>query len=153
MPRGYTLMELMVVLIIMVSLFALVAPNFSTASTSNELRAASRQMVAALREARSHAVTTRNITAFTLDLEQGTFQVDGRRTVQLPSQLELTLVTGQSELRGKGRATIRFYADGSSTGGLITLASEGRVLQLEVAWLTGRITAREVLAADKQEMS
>jgi general secretion pathway protein H len=141
---GYTLIELLVVLSIMAGLFAVVPPLFSSASSANEVRAISRQMTAVLRQARSNAVAVRAPIDFTLDLEQRRYQLPDRPPVQLPADLELTMITGESELRGKGRGAIRFFADGSSTGGRITLSSSNHVRQLDVEWLSGRVTATEL---------
>jgi hypothetical protein len=35
--------------------------------------------------------------------------------------------------------TIRFYADGSSNGGLIEMASKEAVHRISIDWLTGRV--------------
>jgi general secretion pathway protein H len=145
--QGFTLIELLVVLSIMAALFAVVPPLFSSASSANEVRAISRQMTAVLRQARSNAVATRAPIDFTLDLEQRRYQLADRPPVQLPADLELTMITGQSELRGRGRGAIRFFADGSSTGGRITLSNNVHVRQLDVEWLSGRVTATELPSA------
>lgn len=142
--QGYTLMELLVVLTIIAALFAVVPPLFSSASSANEVRAYARQMSSALRQARSNAVATRAPVTFTLDLEHHNYQLAGAHAVQLPADLQLTLITAESELRGQGRGAIRFFADGSSSGGRITLANDASARQLDVAWLTGRITVNEV---------
>lgn len=142
--HGYTLIELLVVLTIMAGLFAVVPPLFTSASSANEMRAIAREMTTALRQARSNAVAARAPTEFVLDLEQRRYQLAGRPPVQLPTDVELTLITGESELRGKGRGAIRFFADGSSTGGRITLSNRAAVRQLDVAWLTGRVAAVEL---------
>lgn len=145
--HGYTLIELLVVLSIMAALFAVVPPLFSSASSANEVRAISRQMTAVLRQARSTAVAARAPIDFTLDLEQRRYQLSDRPPVQLPADLELTMITGESEFRGKGRGAIRFFADGSSTGGRITLSNSNHVRQLDVEWLSGRVTATELPSA------
>lgn len=136
-------MELLVVLTIIAALFAVVPPLFSSASSANEVRAAARQMCSALRQARSNAVAARTPVAFTLDLEQHTYQLAGAHPVQLPADMELTLITAESELRGHGRGAITFFADGSSSGGRITLANARSTRQLDVAWLTGRVAVNE----------
>lgn len=145
-PRGYTLLELLVVLAIMAGMLATVPPLFSSATSGTELRAAARQMSAALRQARSSAITGRAPVAFILDLERQRYQVEGRPEVALPAGLELTLLTAESELQGNGRGAIRFYADGSSSGGRITLATSTAAETIEVAWLSGRVALREVSA-------
>ncbi|HEY0633946.1 MAG TPA: GspH/FimT family pseudopilin [Gammaproteobacteria bacterium] len=142
--RGYTLLELLVVLAIMAGLLTLAPPLFSSAASSTELHAATRQMSAALRQARSHAVATRTPVAFILDLERQRYQVEGRSEVSLPAKLELTLITAESELRGNGRGAIRFYADGSSSGGSITLSIPRAADTIEVAWLSGRVVVSAV---------
>jgi len=136
-------MELLVVLTIIATLFAVVPPLFSSASSANEVRAAARQMCSALRQARSNAVAARKPVTFVLDLERHNYQMAGAHLVQLPADLELTLTTAESELRGHGRGAITFFADGSSSGGRITLANGRSARQLDVAWLTGRVVVNE----------
>lgn len=137
-------MELLVVLTIIAALFAVVPPFFSSALSANEVRAAARQMGSALRQARSNAVAARAPVAFILDLERHNYQMAGAHPVQLPAELDLTMITAESELRGHGRGAITFYADGSSSGGRITLANGRSIRQLDVAWLTGRVAVNEV---------
>lgn len=140
---GYTLLELLVVLTIVAGTLALAPPMFSSAVTANEPRTAARQVMAALRYARSTAVSSRHPVAFTLDLDQRRYQVDGRPAVDLPQTLAFTLVTAETEVRSGGSGAIRFYADGSATGGRITLGNDASSFRLDVAWLTGRVTMLE----------
>ncbi len=42
-----------------------------------------------------------------------------------------------------GRGGIRFYPDGSSTGGRVTLSLEGLQMRVDVEWLTGRVRITE----------
>jgi general secretion pathway protein H len=144
-PRrgGYTLVELLVVLLIMSAVLALVPPLFDRGLSSTELRSVAREMMAAMRDARSTAVSTRSPVAFTLDLEQRHYQVDERRRVALPETLRLELLTGQSELRGRGAGAITFYSDGSASGGEVTLLAEARRIRLDVDWMSGRVSWHE----------
>ena len=45
-----------------------------------------------------------------------------------------------SRRSGLSVRTIRFYSDGSSTGGRITVASGERKYLVDVDWLTGRVS-------------
>lgn len=141
--RGVTLIELLVVLVLMSALLALVPPLFDRGLSSTEINAAAREMMAAMRYARSTAVSRRQPIAFTLDLEQHHFHVDGRRPVTLPRALQLELVTAESELQGRGAGSITFFADGSATGGSLTLVAEARQIRLDVDWLSGRVTLND----------
>lgn len=140
---GYTLLELLLVLAIAAGLLSLVPPMFGSAISANEPRTAARQVMAALRYARSEAVSLRQPVAFTLDLEQRRYQVDGRPVVPLPPSLQLSLVTADSEVHGSGRGAIRFFADGSASGGRITVGGAVSRYEVDVAWLTGQVTLLE----------
>ena len=53
--------------------------------------------------------------------------------------LELKLFTAQSDIISEHRGAIRFYPDGGSTGGRVTLAAGERKFEVDVDWLTGRV--------------
>jgi len=137
---GFSLVELLVVLVIVVLAVAVVPPLFMGVGSTAELRGASRQLAAGLRSARSHAVLKQNETTLTVDLEARHFQVTGdTRKVSLPNNVVVKLYTAQSELSNESSGNIRFFPDGSSTGGHITLANERLEYTVNVDWLTGRI--------------
>lgn len=140
--RGFTLLELLVVLVIMTLMVSLVPPLLSGVGLTTEVRGATRQLAAGLRAARSEAVTRQRPAALTVDLEQRRFTVDGRSgSVALPNEddVAIRLYTAQSELVDAKRGSIRFFPDGTSTGGYVAL-NEGKVeYRVKVDWLTGRI--------------
>jgi general secretion pathway protein H len=139
-PLGFTLIELVVVLAILGLAYALVPPLFSGARATAELKGATRQLAAGLRQARNYAVARRTEGVLTLDVEKRDFSVSGdTRTYRLPRQLQLKLVTAQREVVNDKQASIRFYADGSSNGGRISLGSGEHSLEVDVNWLTGRV--------------
>ncbi|MEZ5584105.1 MAG: GspH/FimT family protein [Candidatus Competibacteraceae bacterium] len=137
---GFSLVELLVVLVILVLVVAVVPPLFMGVGSSAELRGAARQLAAGLRAARSNAVLKQNDAILTVDLEARQFQVSGdTRKVSLPGDVEVKLYTAQSELLNESSGNIRFFPDGSSTGGHITLANGRLEYTVNVDWLTGRI--------------
>lgn len=141
---GFTLLELLVVLVLMVLVYSMAAPMFSTAKPGMELKGAARQLAAGLRKARSQAVTHKEPAALTLDLEGRRFEVSGdKESYRLPPTLDLTLFTAQSEARRGQVGAIRFYPDGSSTGGRVTLAVGQRKTHVNVDWLTGHVAILE----------
>ena len=138
--RGFTLIELLVTLAILGLAYALVPPLFSSARATTELKGATRQLAAGLRQARNYAVTRRTEAVLTLNVEKRDFTVSGdTRTYSLPRQLQMKMVTAQREVVDDKSAAIRFYADGSSNGGRITLAAGERSFNVDVNWLTGRV--------------
>lgn len=138
--RGFTLVELLVVLAIMAAAYAIAAPMISAGMSGTELKSAARQVAAGLRKARSEAVTRKNEVALNLDLELRQFELSGeKRIYSLPKSIEVGLYTAQSELKNDKTGSIRFYPDGSSTGGRITVGVGERKLYVNVDWLTGQV--------------
>ena len=138
--RGVTLLELLIVLSIMAILAAMVVPIFGGGVSTGELKGATREIAAGLRFARSEALATRQETRVVLDLEQRSFQVErDARTHTLPKQIEIKLFTAQSDLVSEKIGAIRFFPDGGSNGGRVTLAAGERKFDVDVDWLTGRV--------------
>jgi general secretion pathway protein H len=137
---GVTLLELLVVLAIMGLVAAFVVPLFGGGVPTAELKSAARQVAAGLRLARSEALATRQETRVLLDLEQRTMRLERDAQARaLPRGIEMKLFTAQSDLVNDRVGAIRFYPDGGSNGGRITLASGERKYEVDVDWLTGRV--------------
>lgn len=137
--QGFTIIELLIVLVITVLGFAVVAINMSGGRDTLEIKAAVMDIVSALRYVRGQALMTHRDTALTIDLESNSYTVSGREQVHLiPESISVTVVTAQSELTGKGQGSIRFFPDGSSTGGRITLENAKAVWQIDINSLTGQ---------------
>lgn len=142
--RGFTLLELLVVLIVAVLLIAVVPPLLSGLAASTELRGAAMRIAAALRFTRNAAVTRHREEALLVDLAQRRFQVSAEgRQLALPQDIGIGLHTAQSELLTGDLGSIRFFPDGSSTGGHIDLSSGRLGYRINVDWLTGRVTVQE----------
>ncbi len=138
--RGFTLLELTVVLFVVVLGFSVIGLNLSSGNDSTEIKAAARDIVSALRYARGQALMTRQETTLTVDLGDNSYTVSGRdKNYQIPEAIDVTVVTAQTELSGEGTANIRFFADGSSTGGRITLERGNGAWKVDINWLTGHI--------------
>lgn len=139
-PKGFTLLELLVVLGLATLLLAVVPPLITSALPGVELKSSARRIAAGLRLAREEAVRSGRDVAFTLDLERRSFEVEGGyRPVALPKALKLKLVAAESEMLAEGVGAVRFYPDGSSTGGRIVVSLDNSGWQVGVQWLTGRI--------------
>jgi general secretion pathway protein H len=146
--RGFTLLELIVVLFIVVLGFSVVGINLSSGNDSTELKVAARDIVSALRYARGQALIYHQETTVTLDLAENTYTVSGQDKVYpISKAIDVTVVTAQSELT-EGSASIRFFADGSSTGGRINLELGKAAWQIDINWLTGQIELDETDASE-----
>lgn len=139
-PAGVSLLELLVVLMVIAIVSAVVIPTLGNGVSNTELRGAARQLAAGLRLARSEAVSQRRETFLVLDVAGRRFKVD-RDPVEhaLPRDVELKLFTAQKDLVDDKVGSIRFFPDGGSNGGRITVGSGERKYEVDVDWLTGRV--------------
>jgi general secretion pathway protein H len=137
---GFTLIEIVLVLVIGVAAYLLILAIPMRGASTADLKAAARGLASGLRQAQTIAMATKRDTALTLDLDTREYTVTGDDTVrQLAKELDLKLFTAQSEATSERRGAIRFYPDGSSTGGRITVASGERKYLVDVDWITGRV--------------
>lgn len=137
---GFTLLELLVVLALLAMTYALIPPMVNIGGSTVELKAGARQVAAGLRNARSRAVASRGETTLTLNVEARSFRLSGDdKPRNLPRQATISVYTAQGEVVDANTAAIRFYPDGSSTGGRVTLAMGERKFLIDVDWLTGQV--------------
>ena len=146
--RGFTLLELMVVLAIAGLLFSLGGPSVRTLSATMEYRDAVRQIVSAAKNARRDAFaqgvpmdllidTDRNRFALTADSPA----VSADEFAALPEALDITVVYAAEVSPKPGLAAIRFYPAGGSSGGEISVARpNGAGVNLSIDWLLGDVT-------------
>jgi general secretion pathway protein H len=138
---GFTLVEVIVVLAIAVAALGLVSSLVFRGPSTADLKAAARTLASGLRQAQSMAMATRRDALLTVDVDTREYwlpnEPDARK---LPEGLDLKLFTAQSEAVSEKRGAIRFYPDGSSTGGRITVQSGERRFLVDVDWLTGRVS-------------
>jgi general secretion pathway protein H len=139
--RGFTLIEVVVVLGVIALVTALVLPMMSGTQSKADVQASARDLAAALRLTRNFAMTHGHTEAFTVDTTSGAFRAGssaGPRRVA--SGVNLVLITATQEQIDEHTGSIRFFADGSSTGGGIRLSKGNNRDQVLVDWLTGRIS-------------
>ena len=141
--NGFTLLETLVVIVIMALIAAVMAPNLvSTANT--RLRAAASELVAALRDTRLHALSHREQAVLRVELDPPGYLLPGSKTPRtLDRELNLQLTSAASDIIDRNSGTVRFYPDGSSNGGRISVSNGKLVQHIDVEWLTGRIQVRE----------
>lgn len=137
--RGFTLMELLVVIAIIGTVVALAPPLWSNAVPATEQRAAARRVAQLMRVARMDAVAQRHDVPVNFDLQQRMVAVAGHKPFRIPDGIEIALTTTEAEKQDDSKAAVRFYPDGGSTGGRVTLTVGERAYRIDIDWLSGRI--------------
>ena len=155
--KGFTLIEMLVVLAVMALIVSLVPPLLSGGQSKAEFTAATREIQSALRETRSVAIAQGRTASFAVDARTNAYRSGGDgRIYHVPSSIRLSIFAaaddpalGSETSERDGRlgtragdepSSIRFFADGSSTGGGVRLVQGRRRSAIVVDWLTGRLS-------------
>jgi general secretion pathway protein H len=135
---GFTLIELLVVLAIL-ALVASIGFPYLTRSPSDRVRldATARQLAAALRVSRAAAVLRNGEIALLVDAQSHSFESAAVPHRSFDSDIAIALKIAEPERVTPSRGGIRFFPDGSTTGGDVTLTLGGLQAKICVNWLTG----------------
>lgn len=139
---GFTLIEIMVVLVVLALAAALIVARGPERSPTLTMRAAATQVADHLRLARADAIAANRPVMVVVDTARRQLEIDRRPMLALPPGIAVTALTTAGQTLG-ARAGITFAPDGSSTGGRIDLLDGARHMQVGVDWLTGRVSVAD----------
>ena len=154
--KGFSLIEVIVVLLIIGLTIALVTPSLSRFSSTVELKASAKKISAILRYYRSEAINQGKVYQIFFDSDLNEVRVqpaasteekgesekkgenDAQKTYALPKGVHIKEVKVELTQYPSDLPTIEFYSNGGSNGGTITLDSQDRQgYKIEVNFLTG----------------
>jgi general secretion pathway protein H len=141
--RGFTLLELVIVMLIMAIVAALSYPSLSRGASSLHLRATGRDVINTFRFAREKAVTEQTGMRVVVDREKQQLVLtdylgDGVRTYVLPQDVRIQRIALTGTEVTDGSMVVRFLPNGSCESSEILLQSEkGSWLQIATDPITG----------------
>jgi len=140
---------LLIVLVILVLALGVATPALLSGRLGDPVKTAALEVAGALRRVRAQAILTNRDRALIVDTERRGFRADWINDFKpLPKTLDIALLTTRAEQLSPTRGAIRFFADGSSTGGGFTLTGgDGEAYEVAVDWLTGRVRITRQKAA------
>lgn len=139
---GFTLIEMLAVIALIAIAVTVTAVSLHGRGRG-QLDAAAQQVAAGLRDARTRAMATSRPQAFTLDLRDHSFAAPGREPRHLPAAAAVQVTSAAEDATQTGVARIRFFPDGSSSGGRVVLSAPHYSVLVAVDWLTGAVTVDE----------
>ena len=144
---GYTLAELVVVLVIIGLTLAIVAPRLFSSSDGDVIRTTVQSLEMAARTARTSARLTGRETVLVVDVDRriASIEPDGP-SYALPGAVDIVATVAESELDGE-LAGVRFFPEGGSTGGTYRLSAGEAGIDIHIDWITG-LSARELAGDD-----
>jgi general secretion pathway protein H len=135
---GYTLLEMIAVLAILAITTAVAVPQFSGTIKHERLNQLGLRIARIMATARAQALDQKRPADVIVDLRRRTIYAADGQVYALPNEIAVQVVAGRlrgADLHGE---SIRFYPDGSASGGRITLAATDESGNLDINWITGR---------------
>ena len=141
---GFTLIELITVLLVAVLATTAVGSRFFSGNPSQILRSTAQNMVSALRSAQTEAIARQQPVSVIFDTDSKVYAVsDSNQVYSLNEAIAISLVVAEDEFTSGKQGKIVFFADGSSTGGRIKLELNRLIQQIDINWITGHIKMRD----------
>lgn len=137
--RGFTLLEMLAVILLIGIAVAAVSVSVTQGLASARINAAAAELAAALRATRAQAIVRGKDQNFDLDTRTDSYLDARQRDVRLPKGMHVSITSAKEDRPNDHTGRIRFFPDGSSTGGRITLQSGRRQWHVNVSWLTGEV--------------
>ena len=139
---GFTLIEIVAVLMVLAIVAGLVGVRISARSGSGVLQATAYELAARCRATRAQAIRHGADQSIVIDLASRVVSAggDARPPLTIPETIGILSDTSAAEQSSRSTAAIRFHPNGSSTGGKIRLESGKEAYEIRVNWFTGRVS-------------
>ena len=149
---GFTLLELVVVLVIAGLLFSLGGPQVRALYDTMQYREAVRELTSAAKKARRQAFASGQPMDLLIDTDSNRYaltfhsqKLDPDAFTSLPEELDISVIYAAEVSPKPGLAAIRFYPAGGASGGEISLIRPtGSGAHLTIDWLLGAVTQRRI---------
>jgi general secretion pathway protein H len=137
--RGFSLIELVLVLLLIGVSMAIVLPNIDKGLSDREVRVSALGLAAVARDLRSRALFDGVPQELALNFPQNSYLVAQSREVQLPPEVKFASIDGGQTV-DRDIKKFYFFPNGSSLGGTIVLTGERSVSYLvRLEGLTGKV--------------
>ena len=144
-PRGFTLIEVLVVFAIMALVMAVVPVAYDRLRSSAQYREVVRGMMVGMRAARQQAVLSGRDTLFNVDLKQRRYGIEGTPGHAIPESISVRATVAAGEVQD-GNLAIRFLPSGGASGGSVDVVKPaGNGVRLRVDWFSGRVEQETVV--------
>lgn len=131
--RGFSLLELLVVMLIISLSVVAIAAALPRTATGPAIELAATRLATGFKKARMRAITRSRVVDVVIDSDSHRYRVGATGTTPLPNAVAIL---------PPGSTLVRFYPDGGADAAAIRLTAGQRTLRIDVSPLTGRVTFR-----------
>jgi type II secretion system protein H len=141
--RGFSLLELLVVLLLLGLMTTIVVPSLDRGLKKREVRKSAMKLAATARSLRSKAIYESTPQRLIFDPVENSYQVSRGKKVLLSSDLKILAVEG-GEALGGGVRQFLFFPNGSAYGGEVRIAGgPGASYIIRLLPLSGRVVVKQ----------
>lgn len=140
--RGFTLLELLIVIFLATLILSLSAVFFANTLPSTKLNAAARDLTATVRHARALAQINGENQAVTIDMDSRQFGMEGRGTKGIPADVSIKVTDPFYGDVYKGQYTIVAYSSGAVSGCTIVLWNKKRTVSIQTDPVVGAVVIK-----------
>jgi general secretion pathway protein H len=139
MNKGFTLLEMIIVLFLISLITGLSVISFSSFLPGAKFNAAGREMAAMLRQARSLARMNMESQTLVIDLDNKTFGIAGLAEKHIPPDSLIKVIDPVSGEIVQGKYSFVFHPASVTGGGTIIMSLRKRMLRIDIDPLTGAV--------------
>jgi len=141
--NGFTLIEMLAVMLILVLAASAITMATRPGQGAAGLKALALQTAAVFRTARAGAISKRAERVVVIDTGRRQIRYGhGTKPLDIGSNINLIITAADNERRAGDIAGIRFFPNGSSTGGTLRLERDQQAYEVRVNWLTGYVSVK-----------
>lgn len=143
MQRGFTLLELIIVMVVIVLILGMSTVFFANALPSAKLNSVTREIAATFRQARSLAQNRGEGQILIVDLDGKTFGMADHRAKAIPGEITMRIVDPLEGTIEKGKYSFIFYSTGGIEGGSLLLSYKSRTVTIEPDPVVGSLVVKQ----------
>ena len=144
---GFTVIELIAVFAVLVIVSGVIISAIPDRRSASNLKAVALQITEKLQDARADAINRQKQNIVIFDAGRHIVNLGhNRQALRLDRDISIRLEMADSERRAARVSGIRFFPNGSSTGGTLLLKRNGQTFEIRVNWLNGRVMLKRLNA-------
>lgn len=140
--KGFTLLELIIVIFLISLMLGLSAVFFANTLPSGRLNATVREMTAMIKYARSFASINGEPQTVTLDLDAKRYGIEGRGYRKIPTDVNIMVIDALEGEVNNGQYPLIFYASGAVDAGGIVLWNDKKKVTIQMDPVVGSVVIR-----------